>query len=50
MMDEGMKDFRTFMKQWAPGESVVAIFAYSIAQMIVEVLKNCGEDLPAKTS
>ena len=46
--DEGMKDFRTFMKQWAPGDSVEdssAIFAYSIAQTIVEVLKNCGEDL-----
>ena len=43
-----MKDFRTFMKQWAPNESIEdssAIFAYSIAQMIVEVLTNCGEDL-----
>jgi branched-chain amino acid transport system substrate-binding protein len=46
--DEDMKDFRTFMKQWAPSDSVEdssAVFAYSIAQMIVEVLKNCGEDL-----
>ena len=46
--DKDMKDFRTFMKQWAPGESIEdssAVFAYSIAQMIVEVLKNCGEDL-----
>jgi branched-chain amino acid transport system substrate-binding protein len=46
--DADMKDFRTFMKQWAPGDSVEdssAVFAYSVAQMIVEVLKNCGEDL-----
>jgi branched-chain amino acid transport system substrate-binding protein len=46
--DKGMKDFRAFMKQWAPGDSVEdssAIFAYSIAQMTVEVLKNCGDDL-----
>jgi branched-chain amino acid transport system substrate-binding protein len=46
--DKDMKDFRAFMKQWAPGESVddsSAVFAYSIAQMIVEVLKNCGDDL-----
>src|ERR1700722_6577491 len=46
--DADMKDFRTFMKQWAPGDSVEdssAVFAYSVAQMIGEVLKNCGEDL-----
>jgi branched-chain amino acid transport system substrate-binding protein len=43
-----MMDFRSFMKQWAPGESAEdssAIFAYSISQMIMEVLKNCGDDL-----
>jgi branched-chain amino acid transport system substrate-binding protein len=34
------------MKQWAPGELVEeSIFAYATAQMIVEVLKRCGDDL-----
>jgi hypothetical protein len=41
-----MKEYRAFMKQWAPGELVEdSIFAYSSAQMIVEVLKRCGDDL-----
>jgi hypothetical protein len=34
------------LKQWAPGELVEdSIFAYASAQMIAEVLKNCGDDL-----
>ena len=34
------------MKQWAPGELVEdSSFAYATAQMIVEVLKRCGDDL-----
>jgi len=44
--DADMKDYRAFMKQWAPGELVEdSIFAYATAQMIVEVLKRCGDDL-----
>ena len=44
--DEGMKAYRAFMKKWAPKEIVEeSVFAYSTAQMIVEVLKNCGDDL-----
>jgi branched-chain amino acid transport system substrate-binding protein len=44
--DSDMKEYRAFMKQWAPGEQVEeSIFAYATAQMIVEVLKRCGDDL-----
>jgi branched-chain amino acid transport system substrate-binding protein len=44
--DPDMKEYRAFMKQWAPGELVEeSIFAYATAQMIVEVLKRCGDDL-----
>jgi len=44
--DEGMKEYRVFMKEWAPNEAIEnAVFEYSTAQMIVEVLKNCGDDL-----
>jgi ABC-type branched-subunit amino acid transport system substrate-binding protein len=44
--DDGMKEYRAFMKEWAPNEIVdESVFAYSTAQMIVEILKNCGDDL-----
>ncbi|WMT74313.1 ABC transporter substrate-binding protein [Bradyrhizobium sp. Ash2021] len=44
--DRDMKEYRAFMTQWAPGELVEdSILAYSSAQMIVVVLKNCGDDL-----
>ena len=44
--DDGMKEYRAFMKEWAPNEIIEeAVFAYSTAQMIVEVLKKCGDDL-----
>ena len=46
--DKDMRSYRAFMKQWASGETAEdssAVFAYSIAQMIVEVLRNCGDDL-----
>jgi branched-chain amino acid transport system substrate-binding protein len=44
--DPDMKEYRAFMKQWAPAELVEdSIFAYATAQMIVEVLKRCGDDL-----
>jgi branched-chain amino acid transport system substrate-binding protein len=44
--DSGMKEYRAFMKEWAPNEGLEnSVFEYSTAQMIVEVLKNCGDDL-----
>ncbi|MHC2332827.1 ABC transporter substrate-binding protein [Bradyrhizobium sp. USDA 4454] len=44
--DTGMKEFRAFMKEWAPNEDIDnSVFAYATAQMIVEVLTNCGDDL-----
>jgi branched-chain amino acid transport system substrate-binding protein len=44
--DEGMREYRAFMKEWAPNEAIEnTVFEYSTAQMIVEVLKNCGDDL-----
>ncbi|WP_247838082.1 ABC transporter substrate-binding protein [Bradyrhizobium sp. 200] len=44
--DPDMKEYRVFMKQWAPRELVEdSIFPYASAQMIVEVLKRCGDDL-----
>jgi len=44
--DAGMKEYRAFMKEWAPNEDIeYSVFAYSTAQMIVEILKNCGNDL-----
>jgi branched-chain amino acid transport system substrate-binding protein len=46
--DPAVKDYLAFLKQWMPGETnddPGAILAYSTAQMIVEVLKRCGDDL-----
>ena len=44
--DSDMREYRAFMKQWAPGELIEeSAFAYTTAQMIVEVLKKCGDDL-----
>jgi ABC-type branched-subunit amino acid transport system substrate-binding protein len=46
--DQSMKDFLAFMKQWAPGEAgdiFLSATGYSWAQTMVEILKNCGDDL-----
>jgi ABC-type branched-subunit amino acid transport system substrate-binding protein len=44
--DVGMRGFRAFMKTWAPNEDIEeSIFPYATAQIIVEVLKKCGDDL-----
>jgi ABC-type branched-subunit amino acid transport system substrate-binding protein len=44
--DDGMRAYVAFMKEWAPNEQIEeSAFAYSTAQMIVEVLKKCGDDL-----
>ncbi|MBR1175943.1 ABC transporter substrate-binding protein [Bradyrhizobium sp. KB893862 SZCCT0404] len=44
--DAGMREYRAFMKEWAPAEDIEeSIFPYATAQVIVEVLKQCGDDL-----
>ena len=44
--DDGMRQYRAFMKEWAPNEHIEeSVFAYSTAQMLVEILRNCGDDL-----
>ncbi|MBR1297391.1 ABC transporter substrate-binding protein [Bradyrhizobium sp. AUGA SZCCT0042] len=46
--DKDMRDYQAFLKEWAPGEQTddsTSAFAYTIAQMMVEVLKRCGDDL-----
>ena len=46
--DPEMKDYRAFMKQWAPGEPAEDGFSmngYVTGKMIVEILKRCGDDL-----
>ena len=44
--DDAMKEYRAFMKEWAQNEKIEdSVFAYSTAQMIVEILNNCGDDL-----
>nr|WP_245333951.1 ABC transporter substrate-binding protein [Bradyrhizobium guangdongense] len=44
--DPGMREYRAFMKEWAPNEDLEeSIFPYATAQIIVDVLKRCGDDL-----
>jgi branched-chain amino acid transport system substrate-binding protein len=44
--DAGMLEYRAFMKEWAPNDDIEeSIFPYATAQIIVEVLKKCGDDL-----
>ncbi|QOZ75996.1 branched-chain amino acid ABC transporter substrate-binding protein [Bradyrhizobium sp. CCBAU 53351] len=44
--DAGMREFRAFMQRWAPNDDIEeSIFPYATAQIIVEVLKKCGDDL-----
>ncbi len=46
--DAAMKDYYAVMKQWAPNEQVedpTALLGYIWAQMLVEVLQRCGDDL-----
>lgn len=49
--DKDVQEYLAFMKQWAPAEPVgdgLAMHGYVTAQMIVEVLKRCGDDLTRK--
>jgi len=46
--DEGMKEYRAFMKQYMPETNpaeTFAIFGYATAQTFVHVLEKCGDDL-----
>ena len=46
--DEGMKRFWSFMDKYYPGGDRMSSFngyGYSTAQVLVEILKRCGDDL-----
>jgi len=44
--DAGMREYRAFMTEWAPNDDIEeSIFPYATAQIIVEVLTKCGDDL-----
>jgi branched-chain amino acid transport system substrate-binding protein len=46
--DEGMKRYKAFMSKYAPGEdanSGIATYGYSTAALLVQILKQCRDDL-----
>ena len=46
--DEGMQRYKAFMANYAPGEdanSGIATYGYSTAQLLVQILRQCGDDL-----
>jgi ABC-type branched-subunit amino acid transport system substrate-binding protein len=46
--DEGMKRYKAFMAKWAPAEdanSGIATYGYSTAELLVQILQQCGDDL-----
>ena len=46
--DEGMKRYKAFMAKYAPGEdanSGIATYGYSTTALLVQILKQCGDDL-----
>ncbi len=46
--DEGMKRYKAFMAKYAPGEdanSGIATYGFSTAELLVQILKQCGDDL-----
>jgi ABC-type branched-subunit amino acid transport system substrate-binding protein len=46
--DEGMKRYKAFMAKWAPAEdanSGIATYGYSTAELLEQILKQCGDDL-----
>jgi branched-chain amino acid transport system substrate-binding protein len=46
--DPGMKDYYSFVKQWAPNENPddsTGAFGYNQAMMMVELIRRCGDDL-----
>ncbi|MBV9066002.1 MAG: ABC transporter substrate-binding protein [Methylobacteriaceae bacterium] len=46
--DAGMKKYKAFMAKYAPGEdanSGIGVYGYSTAALLVQILKQCGDDL-----
>ena len=46
--DKGFQDWLAFMKQWYPRGSLIDgsnVYGYSMAQTVVQVLKQCGDEL-----
>lgn len=46
--DEGMKRYKAFMAKYAPAEDVnsgISTYGYSTAALLVQILKQCGDDL-----
>ena len=46
--DEGMKRYKAFMAKYAPAEdanSGIATYGYSTASLLVQILKQCGDNL-----
>jgi branched-chain amino acid transport system substrate-binding protein len=46
--DEGMERYKAFMAKYAPAEdanSGIASYGYSTAALLVQILKQCGDDL-----
>jgi branched-chain amino acid transport system substrate-binding protein len=46
--DQGMRDWVAFMKQYYPAGSLTdnnAVYGYGVAQTLVQVLKQCGDNL-----
>jgi branched-chain amino acid transport system substrate-binding protein len=46
--DQATKDYLAFMKEWAPNEPAsesFAVMGYSVGQMMVELLRRCGDNL-----
>ena len=46
--DPGMKKYKEFMAKYAPGEdatSNIAVYGYSTTALLVQILKQCGDDL-----
>jgi hypothetical protein len=46
--DAGIKAYYEFMKRWAPGldpEDSLNVTAYSMAMLLTDVLRHCGNDL-----
>jgi len=46
--DKGMLDWLVFMKKYMPGASLTeanSVYGYGVAQTLVQVLKQCGDDL-----
>ncbi|MEZ5651118.1 MAG: ABC transporter substrate-binding protein [Burkholderiaceae bacterium] len=46
--DAGIREYYAFVKQWAPGqnpEDTINVSGYSMARVLTEVLRRCGDEL-----